>query len=469
MHWAVWLLMGYLTAIVLGLLVFVVNSFQEREPRAVRVGLFLLSSTMVLALVIIFQGNGISEGLLPLVYLVDVLATLLLLLMVLPFGRNPEAKKGTMSYIEGEVKRFDERDTIFARIRSLRPGTREYEEYYAIHPDIKEGDDERRSLGGLLGVPGYIDRHNQVNLAMLHALNSFPQLLGKDEVVTPQPKGQPLEIDPKELSKRVKGFARHLGADLVGIAKLNPLWIYSHQGEIFYGNWEDWGKENRLDHSFAVVIATEMDRGMVMTRPHTPATIESMANYCKGAAIAVQLAAFLANLGYQATAHHFRHYDVICVPIAVDAGLGELGRNGYLITREFGPRVRLAVVTTNANLVPDKPVDLGVQHFCKYCKKCAASCPSRSIPTGEKTVVNGIRRWKLEAETCSAYWARVGTDCCICMAVCPWSHPRTLTHRLSTYFATRSAFARRVLIWLDDLFYGTYKRKWYGPEWCRYK
>lgn len=45
----------------------------------------------------------------------------------------------------------------------------------------------------------------------------------------------------------------------------------------------------------------------------------------------------------------------------MDAGLGELSRVGYLITKAFGPRVRLAAVTTNMPLVPDKPVDLGAE------------------------------------------------------------------------------------------------------------
>jgi len=64
-------------------------------------------------------------------------------------------------------------------------------------------------------------------------------------------------------------------------------------------------------------------------------------------------------LGYSATANHLRHYDALLVPLAVDAGLGETGRLGYLMTRDYGPRVRLGAVTTDLPLIPDKPVDMG--------------------------------------------------------------------------------------------------------------
>ncbi|GAJ20577.1 unnamed protein product, partial [marine sediment metagenome] len=114
------------------------------------------------------------------------------------------------------------------------------------------------------------------------------------------------------------------------------LWIYSHRGEIFNENWEDWGGEIELGHKYAIVFAEEMSFDLVGPAPHTPTVIESMNNYAKGAYISIQLAAFIANLGYSATANHLRHYEVILPPLAVDAGLGEVSRLGYLITKEFG-------------------------------------------------------------------------------------------------------------------------------------
>ena len=179
---------------------------------------------------------------------------------------------------------------------------------------------------------------------------------------------------------RIKGFATNLGADLVGIAKIDPLWIYSHRGEIFHDNWEDWGREISGDHQYAVVLAEEMDFHMVGTAPHTPSVTESMKNYAKGAYLSTQVAAFIANLGFEATTNHLRHYTAILPPLAMDAGLGEVGRLGYLMTKELGARLRLSAVTTNLPLVPDQPVDIGVEDFCRFAKNARNCCPSQLHP-----------------------------------------------------------------------------------------
>ena len=138
----------------------------------------------------------------------------------------------------------------------------------------------------------------------------------------------------------------------------------------------------------------------------------------------------------------------------MDAGLGELGRHGYLITKELGPRLRLAGVTTDLPLVPDKPVDIGVEDFCSRCEKCADCCPSRSIPSGPPETVNGTLRWKLNGETCHDFWAKVGTDCNICMRVCPYRHDRSFPHKVITEAVARNQNARRLFLYMDDLFYG---------------
>ena len=131
-----------------------------------------------------------------------------------------------------------------------------------------------------------------------------------------------LHFGPEEATRRVKGFTKKLGADLVGIAQINPNWVYSHRGEIFNENWEEWGQPIELDHHFAIVFAEEMDIELTMCAPHTPTMIESMRDYAKGAFISTQLAAFVANFGYSATANHLRHYQLILPPLAVDARPG---------------------------------------------------------------------------------------------------------------------------------------------------
>jgi len=389
-----------------------------------------------------------------------------------PTGPNEKVLKGVAGHIVGNAQRFDEREQVFARERSIRPGSAQYETFYRSHPELEQLDSERRTVGGILGTPGVIDRPGEMpNVAAMTATFSIPPHFGKPQNHTPAvqltEENRP-NLSPEEATRRVKGFARQLGAGSVGVARMNPLWVYSHRGEIFYENWEQWGREITVDHNFAIVFTVEMDWEMVSTAPHTPSVAESALSYSKGAWISTQLAAFVANLGYAATANHSRHYDLLLAPAAIDAGLGELGRFGYLISKEFGPRVRIFAVTTDLPLVCDQPVDIGVEDFCSFCKKCANCCPSNSIPDGRQQEVNGSMRWKLNAETCFGYWAKAGTDCNICMRVCPWSHPRTFPHRVVISLVVRNKWARRLFSLMDDFFYGEKPKPKAPPVWAQY-
>jgi ferredoxin len=239
----------------------------------------------------------------------------------------------------------------------------------------------------------------------------------------------PVSMDPDEAAAKVKAMARFLGADLVGVGPLNPAFVYSHIGRPFYG--QQWGEQIRLDHTNAVVLGFAMDYELLSKyAPGFPVTLESGLAYAKGAFAAVQVAMFISGLGYSARAHHLRDNQALLVPLAVDAGLGELGRSGVLLTREFGSSLRLAAVTTDLPLAVDGPVDLGIQRFCETCSLCAHGCPAGAIPTGEKIALRGVKRWKLAAGRCYHYWRQVGSDCALCLLACPWSRPDNQTRHL---------------------------------------
>ena len=205
-----------------------------------------------------------------------------------------------------------------------------------------------------------------------------------------------------------------------------------------------------------------MDYEFVETAPGLPITNESALQYLRGANISNSLARHIRSLGYPARAHIAgSNYQIMLPPVAHDAGLGELGRIGYLISPRFGARVRLGAVTTDLPLLPDKPITFGVQDFCEKCLKCAINCPSGAIPKGGKVMVRGTEKWQLNIEQCLHLWRAIGTDCGLCMRVCPYSHPPTLVHNIIRAGLKRSPFARTVSAWGDDLFYGrkiNYKR-----------
>ncbi|MGD9055130.1 MAG: reductive dehalogenase [Desulfobacterales bacterium] len=386
---------------------------------------------------------------------------------------NPKALQGTRGAIVGDVKRVDERDVVFARNRTIQSGTAQYRTYYQMRPEYEKMDAARRDKGGPLGQPGFIDQpKDRPNIAATLSSQGIAMNLSAPQTYQPAAhaefKGQQVKLSPQEATDRVKGYTLNLGAKHVGITELNPLWLYSKRGEIFRENWEDWGKKIEVTHQYAIVFTTEMAFELVGTAPHTPTVISSMSNYAQGAAIATQLAAYIANMGYSAIANHVRHYDAALVPLAVDAGLGEIGRLGYLMTKDFGPRVRLAAVTTDLALVADSPVDIGVEDFCIICKKCANCCPSNSIPSDDPTEVNGTLRWKLNAETCFDYWGKVGTDCNVCMRVCPWSHASTFPHKIIRALISRNRLSRRLFNYMDEIFYGRKPKPKPAPPWARF-
>ncbi|MGD2272406.1 MAG: reductive dehalogenase domain-containing protein [Desulfobacterales bacterium] len=458
-----WLIIGiYLFFLILAAM-FTIESIKEKEPRAPIIGLcatIVLASFGVVSLVIPAAGIIMVVGFVPIV--------LFGISCLFPGSSNARALKGAAGYIVGQYKKFDERDIVFARNRSLPPGSEVYRQYYHMHPEKEEMDATRRLKGGPVGRVGSIDKGYRPNVSMALACFDIPEFLGPQAKADSHMHDTVKCLSPSKASTVVKGFAKHLGADLVGICKVNPLWSYSHRGEIFYDNWQDWGREISQPLPYAVVIGTEMDFQNVGAGPHTPALIESAKNYARGAVVATILSRWFGFMGYRGVAHHSRHYDMPLIPLAIDAGLGELGRFGYLITDRFGPRVRLFAATTDMPLMPDTPIDLGVEGFCRRCLKCAEACPSRSIPRGEKTIFNGVEKWKLNEETCFEYWGRAGTDCSICMGICPFSRPKRSFHHLAKWMIRRAPAARRVFPYIDNFIYGKKWRSRNVSDWIRY-
>jgi epoxyqueuosine reductase QueG len=151
-----------------------------------------------------------------------------------------------------------------------------------------------------------------------------------------------------------------------------------------------------------------------------------------------------------------------------DAGLGELGRLGYLVTPEHGPCVRITTVTTDMPLIPDQPVDYGIDKFCQICKKCMKNCPSRSIPE-QKTEVRGFTKWQLDADNCFKFWLSNPDKhfgCAVCMKSCPWNKKSTWYHKLSTWLVKKIPSFGYILLFMDDLFYG--KHPHYNVKWNNY-
>ena len=165
---------------------------------------------------------------------------------------------------------------------------------------------------------------------------------------------------------------------------LNPAFVYTNIGKTWHDPTRSYGTPIELDHPNAISIAVGINPESIKMGPVLPMVTEIMRVYTQLATISTTLAGYIRRLGYEARAHIISNYQVLCVPIAIEAGMGELGRHGLMITKELGSCLKLTTVTTTLPLLYDPPADIGVDEFCEACKICAESCPSGAIPHGKR-------------------------------------------------------------------------------------
>lgn len=106
---------------------------------------------------------------------------------------------------------------------------------------------------------------------------------------------------------------------------------------------------------------------------------------------------------------------------ATRAGLGWIGKNGSLIHKEHGPRIRLGTVLTNARVAYNQPINASL---CGDCMACVLKCPAMAL-TGMNWTLGVDREDLLNAEVCSKHMSKHykhigrGVVCGICLKVCP--------------------------------------------------
>ena len=277
----------------------------------------------------------------------------------------------------------------------------------------------------------------------------------------------PIPNDPAILTRHVKETAYFLRADAVGVCELPPYAIYSHRVDFFNPTAGETPTE--LNHKYAIVILVDQDyrTSQAYTGSDWISNAMSMMSYATSGFIAIILADYIRRLGYPAKAHYAPYYDMVLPPLILLAGLGEMSRIGDSVLHPFlGPRFKGAVVTTDLPLLPDKPIDFGLQDFCSKCKKCARECPSGAISDGGKEMFNGYEKWPIDKRKCTGMRVgnQRGSGCGTCVKVCPWSKPYTPFHRAVSWTMRHSGIARSIAIWGDDfLGYGKpdYSRKWW--------
>jgi epoxyqueuosine reductase len=360
----------------------------------------------------------------------------------------------------GEVGRFDQRNTMYSR-------PRDPEKSDARILDIGKRHYSAKHFGK---APGYTMRDWAFSMAMWYMERwwGFGNMVGNEGLFTwfpdqaeralrdrMEPGGKWEISDSEEMSRNIKKAALYLGASLVGICKLDPRWLYSHR---FHPHTHEHTHiEIPEEFQYAVVMAHEMPYELMQTSPAYGGFASTGRGYSMMAFVASSLSHYIRSLGYQAIPTG--NDTALSIPMAIDAGLGELGRNGMLITERFGPRVRISKVLTDIPLVADKPIEFGVAEFCASCARCAEECPSGAISPGEPTTEgltisnnSGTYKWYIDPEKCLDFWARNNGSCENCVRACSFNKLPGKLHDAVRFSVKNTPWLNPLLVRMDKLF-----------------
>ena len=296
--------------------------------------------------------------------------------------------------------------------------------------------------------------------------------------VEPAPTGRP-ETSANEASQIVRKAARVLGADQVGFAELDRRWVYSHYFDeetkkdhpIKFSDdpgYEQYDQPIRLEDGtrvipkemkYVVVLLHEWGKDIDGTE-HAPSLLTeglSTLAYARMAPTLWMLAEFIRGLGYNAIPA--ANDTALSIPLAVDAGLGQLGRHGLLINPKVGARCRISKIFTDLPLEAAGAVDSGITEFCNACLKCVPKCGTKAITTGDRSFEPldesnspGVLSWKVDAKKCMTFQNRVGTTCSTCVRRCAWTKPPRRVYAIPRFFIRnfRWRWLNKSWVWLDD-------------------
>lgn len=304
-----------------------------------------------------------------------------------------------------------------------------------------------RALRGDLGQKGQKERgrfatKHPFSLAMIPFIRGMVPYQDGPVAETRDP-----SLDDAEANTRaIKSLSYMLGADLAGICEIPHYAWFSHHAD---------GRPVEPYHRYAVVMLIDQEYETMegASGDDWISGAQSMRGYMRGAEIAGIMADTLRDMGVPARPQTNVDSDVLHIPLVLWAGLGELSRIGELVLNPFvGPRFKSVVLTTDLPLVPDKPIDFGLQYFCDNCLKCARECPCDAIPWGDKVMFNGYEIWKPDVERCTRYRLTnmKGSACGRCMKTCPLNKVVTadgpLVTRLASWAGVNAMWAKPALV-----------------------
>lgn len=217
------------------------------------------------------------------------------------------------------------------------------------------------------------------------------------------PTRPPRSDDPHRLTEEFKSYAASIGLSGTAVTAYDPKFTFAE----FAG---------RAVGDTMVVSVLEQNYHATQRIPAHRSEVAALSTYGELEDRMALLARWLQDRGYEARPEDFKGESMF-IAYAVAAGLGQLGLNGQLLTPFAGSRCRLNVLSTNAPLVRDKPVDYGIEGVCDRCQICVRRCPVGAI-TNSRRSHRGVIKAKINTKRCLPLMMQ-SAGCSICMKVCP--------------------------------------------------
>ena len=197
--------------------------------------------------------------------------------------------------------------------------------------------------------------------------------------------------------------------------------IFEKYGAVaFHPDWAFEGVDIKYDN--IIILGFQHTYDEIEKAPQPEAGVEVMRQYKRAAYGAKFIANWLHDQGWEAEPLTGpMSGKITMIPAALQAGFGELGKHGSIITPEFGSSFRLSAILTDAPLPLYEPATHGVDDFCTNCRICETACPTDAI-FPEKQMVRGVEKWYVDFDKCLPFFNE-HQGCAICIAVCPWSRP----------------------------------------------
>jgi len=248
--------------------------------------------------------------------------------------------------------------------------------------------------------------HSIHTLGWAYHLPTMPHRLrinrAADEVPTkPLASAESIQTDAAELTRELKELAASLGISACGVAEYDPKYTFREYLDKQVG-------------TRVVICSLESDWASTQTAPSVRAEKGKLTCSSELVRRMASLQAFLVERGYRARQNR---NEIVQLHYAVEAGLGQLGLNGQVLTPAAGSRCRMSTIVTDAPLVLDSPRDFGVPKICDACQICVRRCPSGAIPL-KRAFHRGIEKSKINAARCAPVVAKAH-HCAVCMKVCP--------------------------------------------------